>query len=466
MKTIQRACALMFGLTLLAPSAWGQQPEGAPSQPAPPSQPQGTQAASNDEPAPGGPVADARPLTGAETRTVGFRGSARNYFVPSFQIMEMADSNRYVAYGTNPSFVAATSIVGHLALQRVTRKNQFTLDYSGGGLLYNNYSDLNATIHQLGLTETVKGRRWQFVIGDFGSYLPESAFGFAGFGGFGSIGSLGNITPSFIPNQSIFSGRGNRIANSTVAQLEYRVSARSSVTLNGSYGLLRFDDPAAIDSDQRIFSIGYNRALSRHNTLGILYGVGMLRFRGASFGIDDHYIQLIYGRQITGRMAFEIGGGPEIDVFKSPASGSDQRYYWNLRSSLHYRWPRSDVSLAYTRYTTTGSGVYFGAQTDSVHCIWSWRLTRAWSGSFGPGYGHNRSISQSSTTGGTTSYDSVYTYASLSRDFGRYTSIFINYNLQHQLTDFGSSATGVKKNLTRHIFGLGFNFHGRQFPID
>lgn len=473
MKTTFRLCVLMMGWALLGTASWGQQQVSGPQQPAgQPSMEQSPEAPADQSAA--GPVADTRPLTGAEERTTGSRSGARNYIVPSLQLYEYADSNRHLEYTSGAHFVSATSVVGRLALQHVKRTNTLALDYMGGGQFYNNDPSLNATMHQIGLSETVQGRRWGLMLGDRGTYLPEPSFGFGGFGSFGGLGSgmgggfgagLGNLNPLYSPNQSILSGRGYRIGNSAIGQLTYSASARSQFTVTASYGLLRFEDATLIDSDNRVFAAGYNRMMTRHDTLGVLYGVSMFHFRGSGFGFDSHFIQLTYGRQIAGRLSLDLAAGPQVSTFKSQLSGSGQSYYWNAHASLRYRWTRSDMGLSYSRYSTAGSGLFYGAETDRLELSFDRRLTRSWSGSINPGYSHNTRLSQGTATGTKGSYDASYARAGIRRSLNRYADFNLNYSLQQQHAGSGiNQANGT--SLVRHVFGLGLNFHPRQIPLD
>ena len=473
MRMTLRMCIVILGLTILAGSSLGQQGTSGPQQPAGQTSMDQSPEAAADQPA-AGPVADTRPLTGAEERTAGSRSGARNYIVPSLQISEFADSNRRLDYTSNAHFVSATSVVGRLALQHVKRTNTLALDYMGGGQFYNNDPSLNATIHQIGLSETVQGRRWSLMLGERGTYLPEPSFGFGGFGSFGGLGSgmgggfgagLGNLNPLYSPNQSILTGRGYRISNTAVGQLTYAASARSQFTATASYGLLRFEDAGLIDSDNRIFAAGYNRMMTRHDTLGVLYGVSMFHFQGSGFGFDSHFIQLTYGRQIAGRLSLDLAAGPQISSFKSQLSGSTQSYHWNAHASLRYRWTRSDMGLSYSRYSTAGSGVFYGAETDRLNLSFNHRLTRSWSGSIDPGYSHNTRLSQGTAAGTKGSYDAVHFGAGIRRSLGRHADFNLHYSLQQQRAGSGvSQASGT--SLVRHMFGLGLNFHPRQIPLD
>lgn len=474
MKLPLRVLIALLSLTVAVAAAPAQEPATStpPSGQPPTTSPPGGQEAAAEEPT-NAPVPDTRPLTGAEEIGVGLRHASRNYVVPALQVYAYGDSNRSISATGGQGAELAGSVVGRLALQHVSRTSQLTLDYMGGGMFYARESDLNATIHQIGVSEALTGRRWALQLSDQASYLPESSFGFGGFGSMGSglsggFGSgLGSLSPAFSPDQTVVTGRGYRINNTTIGQVQYLASRRATLTATAAYSLLRFEESGAIDSDQRIFSAGYNYEMTRRDTLGVTYGVSMFRFRGSDLAFDDHFVQLVYGRRVTGRLAFELGAGPQLDIFKNSLAGSSHRYFWNLHSSLRYRWSRSDLDISYGRYTSSGSGLLYGAQTDSLTVSLGHGFTRNWSGSFSPGYAHNSRLQQ--TTGASTSADfnSYYVTFGLQRALGRYADASVNYTFQGQKTDV-TNPLGVMANstLNRHTFGLAFSWHGRQLAMD
>jgi len=466
--------SLFLTVALCSPGVWAQQ-GGSTSGPGPQqSAGQGGEAPSDQNV--NAPTPDTRPLSGAEEITAGSQHKARSYVLPSLQVTAYGDSNQLsISTGTRGLEVTG-SVVGRLALQRVGKTSQFIMDYKGGGLLYSRNSDFNAMVHDFGFTESWRGRRWGFMISDRASYLPESPFGFHGLGSLGGLGTglggsfgtnLGNLIPAFSPNQSILSGRGTRVANTTVAQLEYNLSARSMITASGSYGLLRFKEPGLIESNQRVYTAGYNYMATRKDTVAIVYGLSQLQFKGVSLGFDTHFFQLSYGRRVTGRLAWELAAGPQVSIFKNSTNPSDRRYSWNAHSSLRYRLPRTDLGLSYGHFTTSGSGLLFGAETDQVSGSVGWRFTRNWSGSIDPGYARNSRLRQTTAGGNAITYDSVHAGFRLRRALGRYMDVSFNYSLQDQrLSSTANTGVGGGNVYIRHLFGFGFNWHTRPIDVD
>ena len=115
-----------------------------------------------------------------------------------------------------------------------------------------------------------------------------------------------------------------------------QVSPRGSITLIGSYGLLRFTDPGNIDNDDEIGSIGYNYAVTKKDTVGVLYRFTAYHFTGLSQAIGDHAFNLAYGRKITGRLGLALFAGPEIVTFRVPIGTKTEQTNLSVGASLTY----------------------------------------------------------------------------------------------------------------------------------
>jgi hypothetical protein len=399
----------------------------------------------------------------------------RSYFLPSFQFSGVADSNFSVGAGPQ-KFETAESLVGRLTFGKVGKHSELAADYLGGGQIYNHRSDLNTTMHQLGISQAYQGRRWSLLLDDRATYLPEASFGYGGFGWTGALGpslggasgsNLANLNPNFNPVGLLLTGRGARIMNTVSAQVQYLTGPRSAITLAGSYGLLHFRSPGFIDSRNAFFLAGYSRTLTARDYFGLSYGFGLFQFKSSVPTFQTHLLQLSYGHRITGRMAMELAAGAQLNVFSNPVAGSTTPLSWTARSTLNYRAQRGALALSYTRYTTNGGGVLSGANTDIVYGSWSMGLTRNWSGSLGPGYSHNRSLRQTTSGNTGSSYDSAYVGAQLSRSLGPHVSMFFTYNFQTQRSEAIPCLAGdCRTSLLRHLVGFGFDWHPRQIMID
>jgi hypothetical protein len=350
------------------------------------------------------------------------------------------------------------------------------MDYLGGGTIYNHHSELNTTMHQLGISHSYEGRRWSFLLDERVTYLPESAFGYGGFGWMGALGSslsgasgsnLGNLNPMFNSTESLLTGRGSRVLSTSVAQIKYLAGPHSAITFAGSYGLLHFREPGLIGNRNASSLVGYSRTLTTRDYIGIDYGFGVFQFPSQGQRFEMHSLHLSYGHKISGRMAMALAAGPQMSIFSSPVAGSTKPLAWTAQSSLDYRARRGGVGISYVRYTSGGGGVLSGAITDMVRAAWSWQLTRKWSGSLSPGYAHNRSLPQTTSGNIENTFDTVYGGASLSRTLGRYMTMLFTYNYQAQRAEAVPCVAGnCGTSLGRHLLGFGFDWHPRQITID
>ncbi len=476
---------LLISFTLFTSAAWSQQKGSGVTTPLAPypalssgdarSQDAG-QDTNNGPTLEGNPLTqDKRPLSGAQELTLGGVSKAHGFLLPSFQFTQGLDTNSFSSPGPSRREWLST-LAGHMALQKTWAHSQVNIDYVGGRFFSSTRSNLNAAFHQVSFAQTIKGGRWEMLLADQFAYLPEASFGFTGFGGLeGSSSALSGaltsplpgLNPAFLPSQTTLTGRTRRTSNISLAQLTYTASPRSSFTFSGSYGILRFRESGFINSNNAMFRTGYNYALTGRDTIAIIYGFSTFRFASAGQNLNNHIVQLSYGRRVTGRLALQLAAGPQIITSRNSSRGLDERLFWSAQASLLYRLSKTDLSLSYLRYITGGSGALAGAETDSVQATLGRQLSRMWSGSVSLGFAHNTSLGQSTIGPNGPRYDSWYSKVALSRPLGRYVSLQFFYNLQFQNSNVSVCTAGTcGTSLVRHQIWVGFNWHWRPIRID
>jgi hypothetical protein len=483
--------SLILALTLAVPAAWAQQrsdpgantPDGrvAPlsssessNQSKPPAESNTTQDSASDT------KPDTRPLTGAERYSLGSTGRARSYFMPSFQLMESADTNPTLLSGVSSTTLrSVTTISGQLALQRIWSRYQFNADLSAGGVFYNNNSGLNSTYEQFALSQEVNGRRWSLLFGNNFSYLPDSGYGYGGglgsplaYGpssiGLGSGTLFNNINPGLVPSQSVYTTRARRFNDGMFGEVDYKISPRASITVIGNFGFLRFLDPGYLNSKNYSFQAGYNYNFTPKDTLGVDFGMTFFRYDSpvAVNNFNGQSVRVSYGRRITGRLAFQIAGGPQFNRTAGLTTGSSTAFSWNLMSSLLYHLKSGNLNLSYNHYTTSGSGVYFGTNSDEVRFTDTILLSRKWTASLSVAYNKNTAIQFALVPSTNPAAFQTWNFGgSLSRPVGRHASVVFNYSAQRQYQGTCASSACVS-DLLRHVFGVGFNFNFRPLNLD
>jgi hypothetical protein len=410
---------------------------------------------------------DIGPVTGIQNPTLGTTEMRHSYWVPGIRYSNVVRSNSF-NFGPNTGWNTSSFVSGDLSAVEAWSHSLLSVNYSGGGFFSTDNLQGNGHYHQVAAAYEIDQRRWQALLVDQFSYLPQSAFGFGGTSGLAFAGITGTLAVPlpglqnvFVPDQTIFTAIGPRYSNASAAQLTYEVSRRGSITVAGVLGLLRFTNSGNINSDTDILNAGYNYAITRKNSVGLSYRFSAYHYPGAAQALGDHVAQFVYGRRITGRLALNLAGGPEVTTFRVPLNGSTQRVSGSGSGSLTYAFRRSSIALSYLHGISNGSGLFIGASTDLVAATASRQLTRVWNGSLNFGYAKNKQIV--AVTGlSSPTFDSWVSGAGLSRPLGRRMNFSLGYQAQIQISNLPLCNTpNCGTNNTQHQVFLSFEWHGR-----
>jgi hypothetical protein len=414
---------------------------------------------------------DDRPLTGVQVTSLGTQEMRHSYWVPGFQYANLIRSESFSQPG-GTNWNSTSYLTGNVSLFDSWGHAQLSMNYSGGGGFSTGTTQSRNYFHQFGMTQSFSWRRWQLQFIDEFSYLPETQFGFGGATNLSLPGVGGSIGPpvpalqnSFVPNQSIFLSTGPRYTNSFVTQAVYALSRRTSITAAGSYGLIRFVDTGNINSDDVIANLGFNYALTRKDTLGVLYRFTGFQYSGDPQRINDHVVNIAYGRKVTGRVALQLFGGPDITTFKIPIANATKRVSASAGAILTYASARSGLSLTYNHSVSNGSGVLVGSITDQISSSLNRGLGRVWRGSINFGYAKNRSVAQNQMQN-SPSYDSFFAGGGLERPLGRDATFSLGYTAYIQGTTLTVCTPGAcSTTSTQHQISLGFTWHTRPYVL-
>ncbi len=424
-------------------------------------------------------AADTRSLAGAQVFSLGELAGAHTYWQPHVDMTSTADSNGLSA-SNNTGWTTWSSISGGVDLHRISGNSNLSLTYTGGATISNDGSAGNGVIQELGFVEKLMFRRLTFSLIDQFSYLPEAGFGFQVPGGLtlpggGSIG----LQPGLPPAQSILTARGQRISNAVVPQFDVPLTPRTSLTLVGTYSLLHYFDNGLLNYYSGGIQAGYNRQMTRKDTLALLYRFTAYRYSNFGQSIDDHTVQVSYGRRVTGKLAFQIAAGPEITSFQIPITGPNAgtaaagnattNLAWSLNTSLTYQLNRTQFGLAYAHGVSGGSGVQAGSVADTVTGNASRRLSRTFSGTASIGYARNSGltvVSPSSTSTASQTFGYWTGNLGLSHTLGRTMNLGLNYLFQLQGSN-GTFCVGPTcgASFTRHEVSLTLGWHERPLPF-
>jgi hypothetical protein len=432
----------------------------------------------DDQSVPQKTLPDTTPLSGVENISIGKEPLDHNFIQPQFKIFSTADSDGLSASG-NTGWGDFTSFLGGIDLHKASENSNLMLSYLGGGTIAIGESAGNSVIQQLRLNESLNWRQIQLKFIDQLDLLPEASFGYGGLGGGVGLpggGTLG-LQSGLTPGESVLTTRGLRLSNTFLTEMDIDLNRRSSLTIAGGYSLLHYFDNGFLNTNDAIGQFGYNRQLTRKDTFAVFYRFSGYRYSGFNQSINDNSFQASYGRRVTGRLAFQIQGGPDLTYVTQPITtttattptGSTQTrvFYWSLNTNLHYQLERTGFTASYLHGVNGGSGVLAGAISNTAQGSANRQLTRQLTGGVYAGYAHNTGLDGLSTTNpAIQTYSYWFGGVNFTRTFGRALEFNMNYLLQHQ-TSNAAFCVGPTCNtdLVRQQISLGVTWQRHPIPF-
>jgi len=415
-------------------------------------------------------VPDNSPLTGAFVPGMGSQEMRHSYWVPGLQYGNFVRSSTDLAPSVT-NWNTTSYVAGNVSVLEQWSWSQLTLNYTGGGTFSTDQSQGNSYFHQLEMIQAFTWRRWQLSLMDQFSYLPQAQFGFGSSSGLALPGVAGSLAPSlpglqtsYQPSQSIFAAVGSRYSNATTGQLDYEVSPRGSLTWTASYGLLRFVQQGVIDSNDAIFGMGYNYALTKSDTIGIVYRYSTYEYLDNPQAIHDHVSELAYSKKITGRLALQLFAGPEFVMFRVHPPGVTDRTTVAGGATVKHALPTTTLSVSYNHGVSGGSGVFSGANTDSVTGSITRQLSRVWHGNVSFGYARNSSLT-SVLAPLAPIYHSYFAGAGIDRPLGRTANVSTSYTAEIQDAAEAGCTSLICNSYVQHQISVSLQWHARPFIL-
>jgi hypothetical protein len=499
----RRSIGALSMLALALSAAWAQDSSAPPSTgDAPQTGQQEPAPAYGQENAPP-PISENPPLSGLDLPSLEPHAAPLSYLQPGATISESADSNVANSLGSG-SVRSVSRALGSLTLQRLWSHYDLAADYIGGVAYYNLKGQGFKALQQGDVDQKISWKRGQLSLRDSFSYLPEGNFG----GSYGSLGSqgiesLGNTSfSSFLSGASLGTlGLTPRILNVSLADVSENLTPKSAVTAAGGYAYTHFfgNDPLTnaplLGNSQISAQVGYNRLLTAHTQVALVYGYQGFDFNVFGSAFHTHVIQAMYGHRISGRLDFLVGAGPQITLTRIcplfvggaclGAEIPDTRLGVAGQARLRYRFPKTSLDVRYERYETSGSGLFAGAQSDIATFSLSRPLSRVWSGSVDMGYSRNSRLQPLnpqllSTCGNHTKNQppcpgidaNIYTFgfagAALQRAFGRNFHGFVSYQFNELAFDhtYCGGVAVCSRISNRHVGTIGLDWTPRPIRID
>ncbi len=423
---------------------------------------------------------DTRSLTGVQDLSLGVPAETHSFWQPHVDVTSTVDSDPLNASGNN-GWTSFTSFFGGVDLHRNSGNSALTLSYIGGGSFSNDGNSSNGIIQGLNFSEKLTYRRYSISFFDQLMYAPQTMLGASGLPGGPSLpggGTLG-LGSGYAPGQSILTARGQRLTNSADAEVDTYLTARTSLTFVGGYSLLDSVDDSLLNYGNVIFSAGYNYQMTPKDTIGLSYQYSAFNYSNFDQSIKTNVVSLSYGRRITGKLAIQLAGGPNIAFLRfpitttpgggtgNPSTSSTTQVYGSFNANLQYQFRRAGLTAAYSHGVSGGSGVLAGSVADNVTGTVTRQLSRTFNGGWNFGYSRNHGLAVSgSTVASTQTFDYWFTGFNLNHPWGRSLNLFLNYQLQYQNSNTPvCTGPGCGTSITRNQISFGLGWHRQPIPF-
>jgi hypothetical protein len=352
-----------------------------------------------------------------------------------------------------------TSLSGSLGYLSSSPDKPFSLVYSGGYL----YSTVpgypgSSTFQNLAASQVVTTKNWNFVVDDAVSYLPESpTTGLSGIPGVGDIG-VEPVQIGDVPTQSIFTNYATRVANGLNGGATRRISGNLSINGSASWQILHFFGNGGIDSSTETGSAGPTYRIDARSSVSanVNYAYTNNSYLGTNYPFESEGISIQYQRQVSRFFSVNVSAGPQ----RTSGSGATASLIPSAitvvgSAGLSYNRRGTSASVAYVRATNSGSGVLYGALTDTIAGAVRKQFSRNWQGALTASYSQSTSLSQ--TVGFDQNFHSTYGGGQLSRRLGRSFSGYFSYTAVTQTENSAGATQAVFSGLSQ-VFAVGITY--------
>jgi len=375
------------------------------------------------------PAAEASPIsTGFSIPTIG--GSLR-YAVSASESLDWG-------YYTQSGIGAGTNFSGDVAYLSDSKYRPFSMVFSGGWT-WGVRGEPSYGFAGLGLSQVFNVKRWNFVLADNVSYLPNTATG--GLSGVPGLGDLG-VSPVQVgptTGQGVLTNYSPQVTNTASASVQRQMTSRTAMNASGSYTILRFTNGVnsiggyGLQSDTLMGSAGFTHRLSARNIYGANYAYSSAIFlMNLSVGIPapnflSHTATFTYTHNFNQRLELDLAAGPEWIKLNSSNSTGLSAY---ADASLGYSTEFGHLGMTYVRSTNSGWGVVGGALSDSVMFTASRSYSRVWQASANASWTHTVGLPTPNVP--TYNFETEVAGIQVSRALARNLSSYASYTVENQ----------------------------------
>ncbi len=356
------------------------------------------------------------------------------------------------------SAYTSTSLSGNLGYMSTSQRFPFSMIYSGG-LVFTQVpgNDSTETFQDIALSQVANTKSWVFVVSDAMSFLPGApTTGLSGVAGVGDVGVF-PVQTGIGPNQSILTNYSSRISNGLEGSATWQMTPSLDLSASGSWQVLYFTGGAdGLNTDQWSATFGPSYRIDARNSVGAGAYYSEMTYPGyTQYKIETEGVNVNYSRAWTRKVSTSVSFGPArtsgVTIVPIPQQ-------WNLAgsASVSYATRTTGFYGSYDRSVNGGSGIVFGALTDSVSAGMNRPINRDWN--LGLQVSYSRSVSLTPVNGLFARYNGTFGSAQVARRITESLSCFASYTGISQSAKDQPGALGPAFNGFNNVFSFGITF--------
>ena len=358
---------------------------------------------------------------------------------------------QFGGYGPGTGVISYGTVSGNLGLITASVTKPTTVSYTGG-YLATTASQPSSFFHDFSIAQTFDTRKWQFTASDQVEYLPDSpASGLSGVFGVGT--STGVIAPQGALLQAVPS-----VGNSSAGDFTFKLTGKTSLDATAMYTIQRFPGyVGGIQTNDLNLGGGVTHRIDALRTAGVNYNYSTFSYLFINGSFSSQGVTALYKRQINRRLLVSVAGGPQY-ISASSITNRPGQYTYNADVSAAYTGNLQHgliIVAAYQRLTTGGSGITYGATTDTFTGTVSGQITRSLSVSALGTYASGSGLQL--ITNSQVNIQSAIGSVQVNRALTRTLSIFVSYTALNQ-TYQGTILGVLPQNGLQQVLGYGITY--------
>jgi hypothetical protein len=349
----------------------------------------------------------------------------------------------------------ANSISGIVEYEGGKSRSPLSVSYSGGytfNLAGSNYD--TGYFQSLRATQTISGHKWRLRVSDNLIYLPQAP----GFGILGSSDGIGGGPTSGTGSVSVLTENTHTINNMSGVSYSIPINFALSFVADGNLQILRYPGADGVDTTAIFGGGGIAYRFNARTSVGGDIRESRYSYSGSTISFTTTSAVASINHTFGKGISTHASVGPNW-VSSSGGSSIPSSTALSIAGGLSYHKRFDSISADYYHGDNGGSGVFYGAQFNSLTASYSRLIEKRTTLSIRFGYVEDSSLQTGVQSG---SSRGIFAGASYARRLGKQFSFGASYNATEQSQSGSINGTAFSGLLQGVSVSLGYAPRGMK----